>query len=98
MAAASLARRAGSPDFAARNVLLYQFGERARIALRPSGTEPKAKIYLEACSAPCAPGTPPEAWRAACREVDELIARMSKDFVRQALALIGLTPDAAGAR
>jgi phosphoglucomutase/phosphomannomutase len=88
----------GATDFAARNVLLYQFSERARVALRPSGTEPKAKIYLEACSAPCAPGTPPEAWRTACREVDELIARMSKDFVRQALALIGLTPDAAGAR
>jgi phosphoglucomutase/phosphomannomutase len=88
----------GATDFAARNVLLYQFGERARVALRPSGTEPKAKIYLEACSAPCAPGTAPEAWRRTCREVDELIARMSKDFVRQALALIGLTPDAAGAR
>jgi phosphoglucomutase len=88
----------GATDFAGRNVLLFQFGERARIALRPSGTEPKAKIYLEACSAPCASGTPPEAWRQTCRAVDELIGRLSKDFVRQALALIGLTPDAAGAR
>ena len=79
-------------------MLLFQFGERARVALRPSGTEPKAKIYLEACSPPCPTGTPPEAWRRTCREVDELIGRLSKDFVRQALALIGLTPDAAGAR
>jgi phosphoglucomutase/phosphomannomutase len=88
----------GATDYAARNVLLFQFGERARVALRPSGTEPKAKIYLEACSAPCAPGATPEAWRQTCRAVDELIGRMSKDFVRQALALIGLSPDAAGAR
>jgi phosphoglucomutase/phosphomannomutase len=88
----------GATDFAARNVLLFQFGEGARIALRPSGTEPKAKIYLEACSPPCAPGTPPEAWRRTCRAVDELIGRMSQDFVRQALALIGLSPDVAGAR
>jgi phosphoglucomutase/phosphomannomutase len=88
----------GATDAASRNVLVFHFGEQARVVLRPSGTEPKAKIYLEACSSPCAPGTPTERWRETCRGVDELAKRLGEGFVRQALALIGLDPSAAGAR
>jgi phosphoglucomutase len=88
----------GATDAASRNVLVFHFGEQARVVLRPSGTEPKAKIYLEACSPPCAPGTPPARWREACQHVDELAKRLGEAFVRQALALIGLDPSAAGAR
>ena len=46
----------GATDAAARNVLLFRLGERGRIALRPSGTEPKAKAYIEVCSPPCPTG------------------------------------------
>jgi phosphoglucomutase/phosphomannomutase len=80
----------GATDAASRNVLVFQLGEQARAALRPSGTEPKAKIYVEACSAPCRAGTSKEAWGRTCREVEVLVQRVSADFVRQALALIGL--------
>jgi phosphoglucomutase/phosphomannomutase len=88
----------GATDRAGRNVLVFHLGERARIALRPSGTEPKAKIYLEVCSAPSPPGQSADAWQRTRSEVDELLQRISADFVRQALARIGLDPSAAGAR
>ena len=42
----------GATDAAARNFLIFRLGER-RLTLRPSGTEPKAKAYVEVCSPPC---------------------------------------------
>jgi phosphoglucomutase/phosphomannomutase len=88
----------GATDFAARNVLVFQLGERARIAFRPSGTEPKAKSYIEACSPPCPPGASAADWQRSCREVDELTKRLTEDFLQKALALIGLNPAEAGLR
>src|SRR5438874_3931586 len=48
----------GATDHASRNFLIWHLGERARIALRPSGTEPKAKAYVEVSSPPAKPGLP----------------------------------------
>ncbi len=80
----------GATDAASRNVLVFRCDERARVVLRPSGTEPKAKMYLEACTPPRPAGMSDEAWRCQCREVDELMKRIAADFKRQALQLIGL--------
>jgi phosphoglucomutase/phosphomannomutase len=88
----------GATDRASRNVLVFRLGESARVVLRPSGTEPKAKIYIEACSSPATPGMSDPQWQQTCRGVEELVHRLSSDFVRQALATIGLEPDVAGAR
>lgn len=82
----------GATDAASRNVLLFTLGDQARIALRPSGTEPKAKIYLEVCSPPCSATTKMEMWQASCNAVDQLLKTISQDFTRQALQLIGMTP------
>ena len=41
----------GATDAASRNFLIFRLGE-AKVVLRPSGTEPKAKAYLEVRSAP----------------------------------------------
>jgi phosphoglucomutase/phosphomannomutase len=65
------------------------------VVLRPSGTEPKAKIYIEVCSPPCGTAKP-DAWRRSCVDVEDLAKRLSAEFVKQALAKIGLDPSAAG--
>jgi phosphoglucomutase/phosphomannomutase len=88
----------GATDFASRNVLVFHLGEQARIILRPSGTEPKAKIYLEACSPPRPASMSDSAWSETCRKVDALLQRLSADFVKKALGLIGMDPAKAGIR
>jgi phosphoglucomutase/phosphomannomutase len=79
----------GATDAAARNMLLFQLGEKARVALRPSGTEPKAKTYIEVHSEPCAQGASAESWQATYAEVDALVKKIETDFQKQALARIG---------
>ena len=82
----------GATDFAARNFLVFQLGERARIAFRPSGTEPKAKAYIEACTPPCGAGTNADQWRRMCQETDDLVRRLGREFWAQALGRIGMNP------
>lgn len=85
----------GATDAASRNVLVFRCGQRARVVLRPSGTEPKAKMYLETCSPPRAAGMSDDTWRHQCQEVDDLMKQLAADFKRQALQLIGLDASAA---
>lgn len=75
----------GATDKAARNFLLFHLGDRARIALRPSGTEPKAKTYVEVSSPPCPPKTTPAEWHRIRQEVDSLGKRLADEFVTRAV-------------
>jgi phosphoglucomutase/phosphomannomutase len=80
-------------DRAARNVLAFQLGDDHRVVIRPSGTEPKTKIYVEAIH-PVGPDDEVDAILATAREDAE---RLGRDFVRTALALVGLELSEVGA-
>ncbi|HEY1377179.1 MAG TPA: phospho-sugar mutase, partial [Gemmataceae bacterium] len=82
----------GATDAAGRNVLVFRLGEEAKVVLRPSGTEPKAKAYIEVCSAPRAAGQSDADWQAVCRRVDEQTQRLADEFLRLAMGLAGLEP------
>jgi phosphoglucomutase/phosphomannomutase len=75
----------GLTDQAARNVLVFVLGETGRIALRPSGTEPKAKAYIEVCSVPQRAGLTDAQWVAECQRIDGLAQLITTDFMSLAL-------------
>jgi phosphoglucomutase/phosphomannomutase len=74
-------------DRAARNFLIFRLGERGRIALRPSGTEPKAKAYIEVCSPPFRSGMADADWGRQCHEADDVLKKLGDEFLRLALTL-----------
>jgi phosphoglucomutase/phosphomannomutase len=82
----------GNTDLAGRNFLVFKLGQNARIALRPSGTEPKAKAYVEVCSDPCKPGTTDAQWQRVRHEVDAVAKRVADDFLAMALGTVGKKP------
>ena len=72
----------GLTDRQSRNFLIFRFGDMASVALRPSGTEPKAKAYVEACSSPKQTGLSDADWAAQCREVDARCKAIADAFVK----------------
>ncbi len=86
----------GETDKAARNFLIFRLatkdGIAAKVCLRPSGTEPKAKAYIETSCEPFKVGTTQDAWDATCRAVDGSIQKLATDFLAKALATVGATP------
>jgi phosphoglucomutase/phosphomannomutase len=79
---------AGDTDKAARNFLVFRLagdGVSGKVCLRPSGTEPKAKAYIEASCEPPKPGTPDADWQATRAKVDAAAKALADDFVATAL-------------
>ncbi|MSR29917.1 MAG: phospho-sugar mutase [Gemmataceae bacterium] len=84
----------GITDASSRNVLVFHLGPKGKIALRPSGTEPKAKIYLEVATPPRSPGIADGLWQEEMAQADAWLGKLSAEFLALALKTIGLTPEA----
>ena len=76
----------GNTDRAARNFLVFHLGDSARIGLRPSGTEPKAKAYVEVASGPCPSGVGEAEWDCRCHDLDKSAADLADAFVKMCTA------------
>jgi hypothetical protein len=74
-------------DRAARNVLVFELAGEGRVIIRPSGTEPKNKTYIEAASPPLAAGADLVAIRA---HVAAEAQALEEGFVHHCLGLIGV--------
>jgi phosphomannomutase len=62
----------GDGELPPSDVLVLRLGSAGRVVLRPSGTEPKLKAYIEATSAPCRPEDLAEARRVAQARLEDL--------------------------
>jgi phosphoglucomutase/phosphomannomutase len=77
-------------DRASRNVLGFTLENGVRVIIRPSGTEPKNKIYIEVPAAPLGLQATDEALARSKAEADALAQQVADDFTRQMLAIIGV--------
>ena len=77
-------------DRAARNVLVYQLANGARVIIRPSGTEPKNKLYLEVPAPPLGVEAGNDDLVRSKSATDALAQCLADDFTRQMLATIGV--------
>jgi len=74
-------------DRASRNVLVFQLEDGARAIIRPSGTEPKNKTYIEVAGEPLAPGEDLAAVRAM---IDARAQEIEEALVAHCLGILGI--------
>jgi hypothetical protein len=77
-------------DRASRNMLVFHLEQGAQVIIRPSGTEPKNKIYIEVPAAPLGPQASREALAHSKATTDAIAQQIADDFTRQMLTIIGV--------
>ncbi|MGH8474362.1 MAG: phospho-sugar mutase [Methylococcales bacterium] len=77
-------------DHVARNVLVFLLEENARVVIRPSGTEPKTKVYVEVRAAPLGDHADETAFEGHKASVIQVAKAIGDDFTRQMLAVLGV--------
>jgi hypothetical protein len=73
----------------ARNILEFKLSDGARVLARPSGTEPKHKIYAEVPSPALGQEAPIEDLNNQKIETDEVAVKLASDFQGEMLRRIG---------
>jgi len=77
-------------DRASRNMLVFRLENGARVLVRPSGTEPKNKVYIEVPAPPVGRQAGREALARCKADTDAVAQRIADDFTRQMLVLINV--------
>ena len=77
-------------DRAARNVLAFRLANGSRVIIRPSGTEPKNKVYVEVPAPPLGMEAGNDELARNKATTDAFARRLADDFTRQMLATIGV--------
>ena len=75
-------------DRASRNMLSFRLDNGARAIIRPSGTEPKNKIYIEVPAAPLGVESSRQALAQQKAQTNAVAQQIADDFTRQMLAII----------
>jgi hypothetical protein len=79
-----------STDRFGRNLMTYRLEGGIKATIRPSGTEPKNKIYIEKASAPVGAGASDAVFQAARDRVDREVQEFSNAFLKTMLALVDI--------
>jgi hypothetical protein len=77
-------------DAAARNVLVLTLADDSRVIIRPSGTEPKNKIYIEVPGTTPSADLTPEALEVERERCERRAAELGRAFERLMLARVGI--------
>ena len=77
-------------DRAGRNLIVYCLEGGLKATIRPSGTEPKNKIYLEMPAALLSPDASGDELAQAKERTDEQVREFSNAFLRKMLAIVGI--------
>jgi hypothetical protein len=77
-------------DRASRNMLVFHLENGARVVIRPSGTEPKNKIYIEVPTPPVGPQASGATLARSKTQTDAVAQQIADDFSRHMLAIIGV--------
>lgn len=73
-----------------RNLITYHLEGGIKATIRPSGTEPKNKIYIEKASDPVGAGASDAAFQAVRDKVDRDVQDFSNAFLKNMLALVDI--------
>lgn len=81
-------------DRSSRNLISFTVEGGIKATIRPSGTEPKNKLYLELAANPLGPAATREQFQAHRDSIDRTVKDFSNRFLAEMLALIGVhVPD-----